>query len=167
VDATDLIVRNPQKPKGVLISITGRPLWDDDGRSRGGVVVFRDVTDERERERRLEAYRIELEQLNEELHEMATVDAMSGLPNRRGFEQLSAQLVSQAERRGEPVSVIYADLDGLKSVNDRLGHDIGSQMIVDAAQMIRTVARDSDVVVRLGGDESASSSRGMRTSRTA
>jgi diguanylate cyclase (GGDEF)-like protein len=153
VDAVDLVVRNPHKTKNLLISITGRPLLDDEGHSRGGVVVFRDVTDEREQERRLEAYRIELEQLNVELHEMATVDALSGLPNRRGFEQLSAQLLSQAERRDEEISVIYADLDGLKAVNDRLGHDVGSQMIADAAQVIHAVARDSDVSARLGGDE--------------
>jgi diguanylate cyclase (GGDEF)-like protein len=153
VDAQDLIVRNPSKPDGLLISIMGRPLLDGLGRSRGGMVVFRDVTDERERERRLEAYRIELEDLNQELHEMATIDVLSGLPNRRGFEQLALQLAALAERRHEELSVVFMDLDGLKLVNDQLGHDVGSRMIVDAAQTIRAVARESDVVARIGGDE--------------
>ena len=153
VDAVDLIVRNPHRPEPLRISVSGRPLVDEQGTSRGGVVVFRDVSEERERERKLESYRIELERLNRELHALATLDALTELPNRRGFDQLSEPLVTLAVRRAEELSVVFVDLDGLKGVNDRLGHDVGSRMIADAADAIRTVARESDVVARVGGDE--------------
>jgi diguanylate cyclase (GGDEF)-like protein len=153
VDGVDLIVRNPQRKDAMLITVSGRPLVDEDGNNRGGVVIFRDVTEERGRERRLEAYRIEIERANRELHALATHDALTGLPNRRGFEPVAEQLVSIAERRGEDLSLLFIDLDGLKGVNDLLGHDIGSQMIVDVAEAIRVVARTSDAAARIGGDE--------------
>jgi diguanylate cyclase (GGDEF)-like protein len=116
-------------------------------------VIFRDVTDERERERRLEAYRIEIERANRELHALATLDALTQLPNRRGFEPVAEQLISIAERGAEDFSLLFIDLDGLKRVNDLLGHDVGSQMIVDVAEAIRVVARRSDAPARIGGDE--------------
>jgi diguanylate cyclase (GGDEF)-like protein len=153
VDGLDLVVHNPHRSGAVSISISGRPVVDEEGKTRAGVVIFRDVTDEREGERRLEAYRIELEQLNEELHALATKDPLTGLSNRRGFEPVAEQLIRLAERRAEELSLLFIDLDGLKDVNDRLGHDVGSQMIVDAASAIRTIARVSDVPARMGGDE--------------
>ena len=153
VDGVDLVVRNPQREDAILLAVSGRPMVDENGNNRGGVVTFRDVTEARERDRRLEAYRIELERLNRELHAFATLDALTGLPNRRGFEPVAEQLVSIAERKTEEVSLLFIDLDGLKRVNDLLGHDVGSQMIVDVAEAIRAVARRSDAPARIGGDE--------------
>lgn len=89
----------------------------------------------------------------EELREMATVDEATGLLNRRGFLALAEHHLALAARRGEDVSVLFLDLDGLKQVNDAYGHDVGTGLITEVGDVLRASTRDSDVVGRVGGDE--------------
>ncbi len=80
-------------------------------------------------------------------------DAMTGLPNRVGFNEQAEQLLEMARRRGEPIWCAFADVDHFKSVNDLVGHDAGDAVLVGVAAAIRVVARGSDVACRWGGDE--------------
>ncbi|MBC6435057.1 GGDEF domain-containing protein, partial [Nostoc sp. HG1] len=73
--------------------------------------------------------------------------------NRRGFFWLANQQFKIAQRTQMFCCVLFLDLDGLKKINDSLGHEIGDRMIVNTAQLLKQTFRDSDIVARLGGDE--------------
>jgi len=95
------------------------------------------------------------DQVEEELHRISVTDVMTGMLNRRGFFLNAERGFKVARRQKIPGSLIYADLDELKAVNDALGHDAGDHLIQDAGRILQTSFRDSDVVARLGGDEFA------------
>jgi diguanylate cyclase (GGDEF)-like protein len=85
----------------------------------------------------------------------AVTDVLTGLYNRRGWEQFLAQEEERCRIYGHPASVIIIDLDGLKEINDNQGHRAGDQLIVQAAEVLRHTVRCHDIVARLGGDEFA------------
>ena len=85
----------------------------------------------------------------------ALVDELTGLYNRRGWEQLVQHEQARARRYGHRHSVFVMDIDGLKTINDEQGHAAGDSHIVRVAQAIRSVIREHDVAARLGGDEFA------------
>jgi diguanylate cyclase (GGDEF)-like protein len=87
------------------------------------------------------------------LHREAHLDPLTGLLNRRGFLSVAPTRLRAAEREGDRVLLLFADLDGLKEVNDTVGHDAGDRAIAEAAEVLRHVLRASDSVARLGGDE--------------
>lgn len=80
-------------------------------------------------------------------------DELTGLHNRRGFFLMAEQQLKIAHRMKVLCWVIFIDLDGLKQINDTLGHDMGDALIVDAAQLLKQSFPNSDIVARLGGDE--------------
>ena len=86
---------------------------------------------------------------------LSTIDELTGLPNRRGFSELAEQQLKVACRYCQPLVLCFADLDGLKSINDRLGHSAGDAAIRAAAGVLRDTFRGSDIVARLAGDEFA------------
>lgn len=83
----------------------------------------------------------------------AVRDALTGVSNRRGLAMIGTQLVEQARRQGDAVHCIFVDIDGLKMVNDALGHAAGDEVIVSVADALRTATRATDIVARWGGDE--------------
>ncbi|WP_342114463.1 GGDEF domain-containing protein [Pseudoduganella sp. OTU4001] len=87
--------------------------------------------------------------------ELAAQDELTGLQNRRGFLSKSEQCLLIARRKGMACAVIFADVDGLKRINDQFGHAAGDRLIRDAATMFKSVFREADVVGRVGGDEFA------------
>jgi two-component system cell cycle response regulator len=89
----------------------------------------------------------------DELRTASIVDALTGLANRRGFFALGEQALRDAERNGTALTVVYGDLDGMKTINDHLGHEQGDNALKDIAGLLRATVRDSDIVARLGGDE--------------
>jgi len=92
----------------------------------------------------------ERKRVEEELRYLSTHDTLTGLYNRAFFEEELARL----ERgRQFPVSLVMADMDGLKTVNDSLGHGVGDELLRHAAQFLRAAFRAEDVVARIGGDE--------------
>ena len=84
---------------------------------------------------------------------LALTDVLTGLNNRRGFFVQAEHMFKLARRTQTGCAVIYADIDGLKLVNDQLGHAAGDRLIQDAASVLRESLRDSDVLARFGGDE--------------
>lgn len=85
--------------------------------------------------------------------EAATIDPLSGLMMRRAFEQEVRAAVAQAKPRGRPLSLIVADIDHFKAINDAHGHAVGDQVIASFGQLLAEKIRPSDVAGRIGGEE--------------
>lgn len=85
----------------------------------------------------------------------ATTDELTGLFNRRGFNQLVRFTLSVARRRAEPLTLGWLDLDRFKEINDRYGHEEGDKALKVMAQLMRSSFREADLLVRFGGDEFA------------
>jgi len=120
---------------GRTISIASRAMADG-----GWVATHEDITERRRAE--------------EEIAYLARHDALTGLPNRRLFNEQLAETLAHCQR-GESVAVLCLDVDRFKSVNDTLGHPIGDMLLKAVAERLRTCVRESDLVARLGGDEFA------------
>jgi diguanylate cyclase (GGDEF)-like protein len=86
---------------------------------------------------------------------LTSVDDLTGLFNSRFLDGALHREVKRAIRTGRPLSLLFVDLDGFKGINDRYGHLCGSRALVEAAQRIRSGARETDIVARFGGDEFA------------
>jgi two-component system, cell cycle response regulator len=86
---------------------------------------------------------------------LSTIDELTGLPNRRGFCELAEQQLKVARRFHQPLVLCFADLDGLKAINDTLGHAVGDDAIRAAAGVLKDTFRGADIVGRLSGDEFA------------
>ncbi len=80
-------------------------------------------------------------------------DALTGLLNRRAFDQRLAEVTVRRLRHGGSLAVLHLDLDGFKPINDRLGHAAGDQALRILADRMRAILRGDDVVARFGGDE--------------
>ncbi len=93
--------------------------------------------------------------MEETLQSISITDELTGLLNRRGFFALAQQQIKIASRTKRGLLLFYGDLDGLKSINDTLGHRVGDQALVEASALLREVFRESDIIARLGGDEFA------------
>ena len=87
------------------------------------------------------------------IQDMATHDALTGLPNRAALSEILQHAVTKATRNKQGLAIFFIDLDNFKSINDTLGHPTGDQLLREMARRIRVSVRDSDLVARLGGDE--------------
>jgi diguanylate cyclase (GGDEF)-like protein/PAS domain S-box-containing protein len=121
------------------ISITCSPLVDEENRIRKVVHVVRDITDRKREE--------------EELRALSLMDDLTGLHNRRGFMTLAEHALKTAHRVNRSVWLLFADLDGLKRINDSFGHQEGDQALKDLTEILKKTFRESDIIGRLGGDE--------------
>ena len=108
-----------------------------------------------ERTRELEQARLEAERTAAHMRRMALTDSLTGLGNRRAFEQALEQTLSDAARQGRGCSVISFDLDGLKSINDTQGHAQGDQFLQSFARALATAFAPIGPAYRIGGDEFA------------
>lgn len=90
-----------------------------------------------------------------EMAERSETDVLSGLLNRRGFEDRAERLLATAQRAGVPVTIVVADLDNFKTINDSFGHAMGDSVIVRFAEILRSLADPRLVLGRLGGEEFA------------
>ena len=97
----------------------------------------------------------ERQRMQTELRELALIDALTGLHNRRGFLSSAEQMLRLARRSARGLVMIFLDLDHLKTLNDTLGHDEGDRALVGLAGVLRSTFRTSDMVARIGGDEFA------------
>jgi diguanylate cyclase (GGDEF)-like protein len=132
----------------------GQPIAAPGGERVGTLCVFddapRDATEFDEEALRELAMMAEAEIASLSL---AIGDELTGLSNRRGFEMLGERLLAAARRLRLPLTVVYADLNDMKAINDRFGHEAGDRALKETAEIIATVLRGSDLIARLGGDE--------------
>lgn len=111
---------------------------------------------------RMRAQGARLSSLNQALAEslrreegLARTDPLTGLPNRRAFREELSGLLSRSRRSGQPMAVLWLDLDNFKQLNDRYGHEAGDQALRAVAELLHRALRLEDAVARLGGDEFA------------
>lgn len=88
-----------------------------------------------------------------ELDRLAHRDPLVDLPNRRSFLATLEQLIARVERYGVQAAMLFVDVDGLKAINDKFGHNAGDQALVKVARLIVASVRKADFVARLAGDE--------------
>lgn len=98
-------------------------------------------------------YAIERHRLLAELQSLSLIDDLTGLYNRRGFLTLSQQQLKIANRTTRGLSLLFIDLDGMKRINDALGHNEGDLALIDTASILKETFRESDIIARIGGDE--------------
>jgi diguanylate cyclase (GGDEF)-like protein len=84
---------------------------------------------------------------------MATHDPLTQLLNRRELLARMSMVLAHAPRGGSQLAVLFADLDGLKEVNDTFGHAVGDELIIEVARRLSCLVRDEDLAARIGGDE--------------
>ncbi|MFO7286944.1 MAG: PAS domain S-box protein [Gammaproteobacteria bacterium] len=126
----------------IAIQDSAAPIQDRSGRVIGAVMVFHDVSRERELHRKLAYY--------------ASHDSLTGFINRREFEErLSAAVRAVRQEGAPPYSLLYMDLDQFKVVNDTCGHAAGDLLLRQLAEILKARVRGKDVIARLGGDEFA------------
>ncbi|MCM3743511.1 PAS domain S-box protein [Sporosarcina luteola] len=95
----------------------------------------------------------EKKMMREKLTQMAFHDELTGLPNRRLFQEIMRQTLKEAKRNKENCALLYMDLDKFKWVNDHHGHSVGDELLKRLSKRVRHSLRESDVFARLGGDE--------------
>lgn len=91
--------------------------------------------------------------LHAQLESQAVTDALTSLPNRRGFDQALEAALARNDRNGKYLAVLYLDLDGFKRINDSLGHAAGDEVLKRVADQLQKCLRPYDILARMGGDE--------------
>ncbi len=119
------------------------------------VRMLRLMQQQEEAQRQLEENYAQLEVNNINLNIEALSDRLTGLLNRRGFEQKANRLLLDVANNGKYILVAYADMDNLKIINDRFGHKEGDFSLKACADMLREIFGDNDIIGRIGGDEFA------------
>ncbi|GIL01008.1 MAG: hypothetical protein BroJett030_09070 [Alphaproteobacteria bacterium] len=105
--------------------------------------------------KRVRLEKAQMTDLTQSLERQAVTDPLTGLHNRRYFEHMLAEYLSEFNARGLPLGLLVFDLDHFKQINDSHGHDTGDLVLREVAQWLRAITRDSDVVARIGGEEFA------------
>ena len=122
-----------------FISVSGRPIFDEQGGFRGYRGTGRDITQQRLSE--------------EKIRYMAHHDALTQLPNRLLLQDRIGQAIAKAKRNDEVLALLFVDLDHFKTINDSLGHPIGDRLLQAVARRLLACTRAADTVARIGGDE--------------
>lgn len=118
------------------IEDTAAPIRDKHNQTVGCVIVFRDFSEKKEKQKWIEY--------------LSYHDQLSGLYNRRFFEE---ELKRLDKKRNYPLTFIFADVNGLKTINDAFGHHIGDELIKEVAEVLRAECRADEIISRTGGDE--------------
>ncbi len=92
-------------------------------------------------------------QWEQQLRKLSLIDSLTGLYNRRGFFRHAEHQMKIARREKNRLTLVFADVDDLKSINDTWGHGEGDKALVETAAFLKTVFRESDIIARVGGDE--------------
>jgi diguanylate cyclase (GGDEF)-like protein len=124
---------------GKIFDRYSAPLVDSKGRYRGRIWYFRDITDHKVAEERVQY--------------LAYYDALTELPNRTLLQDRLTKALASARRQKDKVALLFLDLDRFKNINDSLGHSIGDLLLQHVAERLKRSAREQDTVARLGGDE--------------
>lgn len=142
------------------VEIRTTRLRDRHQRFTGQLIVLRDVTEQHQAEKevqqahdRLQTQLLEIETLQIQLREQAIRDILTGLFNRRYFEETFPRELARADREGYPLVVVMLDIDYFKKVNDTYGHQGGDRVLQAFGKLLNRYSRTSDIACRYGGEE--------------
>ncbi len=124
---------------GKIFDRYSAPLVDSKAQYRGRIWYFRDITDRKFAEQRIQF--------------LAYYDALTGLPNRALLQDRLGKALASARRHMHKVALLFLDLDGFKHINDSLGHSLGDILLQEVAERLKRWGREQDTIARLGGDE--------------
>lgn len=140
--------------------VNGAPIVDRDGKMRGALATFDDITTLEAQNSKLQKMlhvlkksQDEIRQQNQTLQILATQDPLTRCLNRRAFFERFEKEFSRSRRYGHHISCVMIDIDHFKSINDNHGHPVGDKVLQKVSRMIRRCLRDSDVLCRYGGEE--------------
>jgi diguanylate cyclase (GGDEF)-like protein/PAS domain S-box-containing protein len=136
---TDVGVFRAAGNRVIPVEYTSSPMHAPTGKFDGVVIVFKDITERRK--------------IEEKLNYMAQYDALTGLGNRNLFSNALNNAITYSRHNQMPFALLFMDLDRFKQVNDTLGHDAGDILLKEVANRIRLCIRDADILCRIGGDE--------------
>lgn len=135
-------VTNRINKERLAVNLHTMPVLDSKGVNYGAILIIHDISSEHTLEERVE-----------NLHHKATKDALTGVGNRAEFDRRHKELVDAHTASGAPLGLVICDIDKFKSINDTFGHQAGDEALVEFAQLIDRLSRDSDIVARYGGEE--------------
>lgn len=137
-------------------------LRSQNGRPVGAVCASLDITERKEAEQQIrsfaqqvDAQRAALEEMNERLNHLAVTDGLTGLWNRRRFQEALLEVAESHQRLGKPFSLILLDIDHFKRINDDFGHQVGDEILRHFARILQRHSRSHEVPARYGGEEFA------------
>lgn len=140
--------------------VSGSPIIDADGKTRGALATFDDVTHIEAQNSKLQVMlgelkisRDKIRRQNEALQILATQDPLTECLNRRAFFERFEVEFSRARRYRHDLACIMTDIDHFKRINDEHGHQMGDEVLKKVSEILRTTVRDTDVVCRYGGEE--------------
>lgn len=154
-----------QGDRVIPIESWGTPIYNEAGEMQYAIVAFQDITQRKQAEKILTDYNrtleqqvaertLELQQANQELSRLATLDGLTKIANRRCFDDYLAREWQRHLREQQPLTLILIDIDYFKRYNDHYGHQGGDECLIRVAQTIAQVAqRAIDLVARYGGEE--------------
>jgi diguanylate cyclase (GGDEF)-like protein/PAS domain S-box-containing protein len=134
----EMVIAPKDLPRHVVVC-NGRALVNRAGDKLGAVVALHDITERKQAEERLQ--------------QLAHFDVLTGLPNRRLFQESLKNAMAHADAQGWLVSLLFLDMDNFKDINDSLGHAVGDELLRQAGERLLGCVRLRDTVGRLGGDE--------------
>ena len=133
------IINKRKSGETYIEEIVINTIFDEQGLPQRRVALFSDITHRKQTE--------------EQIWQQANFDPLTGLPNRSLLRERMTLEIKKAQRSKERFAVLFIDLDRFKEVNDTLGHEIGDELLQQAAQRLLSCVRSTDTVARLGGDE--------------
>lgn len=131
--------RSTYAQKEIWISMRTSPLLDADRKVIGGIAIVTDITERMDDQKKIQ--------------HQAHYDALTNVPNRALLKERIQQEIARYKRHKVIAGLLFLDLDHFKNINDSLGHQIGDQLLIQAADRLQSILREEDTVARLGGDE--------------
>lgn len=141
-----------------FVTLTTSPVHNDHGEQRGTMISLYDISKRRAVEQELRVAKKELQEANRKLTELASIDPLTGLANRRTFDLHLENEWRRCSRMKIPLSLLFIDVDYFKRYNDHYGHQMGDTCLREIAAILKNsgiVGRASDLIARYGGEEFA------------
>ncbi|MDR7238783.1 PAS domain S-box protein [Neobacillus drentensis] len=133
------IIRKHKEDYHVWVELMGKPMFDKDGEVQHLMLVGHEITERKEYQKNLEY--------------LSYHDSLTGIPNRRLFNERLEQTLKEAKRYGRKFAIMYMDMDNFKQINDTMGHDAGDELLKQFSNRVKSHLRESDILARQGGDE--------------